>query len=76
MHLGNHHSQVSHPQEAIESQAIDRVNRLGQKKNVFVYQMVADDTVEDKVHVLNIRGYLFAYHGAGSANPRAKKGSY
>ena len=36
-------------QEAIESQAIDRVNRLGQRKKVFVYQMVADDTVEDKV---------------------------
>lgn len=36
-------------QEAIESQAIDRVNRLGQKKNVYVYQMIAEDTVEDKV---------------------------
>ncbi|PVF99077.1 hypothetical protein CPB86DRAFT_784078 [Serendipita vermifera] len=36
-------------QEAIESQAIDRVNRLGQKKNVFVYQMVAEDTIEAKV---------------------------
>jgi SNF2 family DNA or RNA helicase len=30
-------------------QAIDRVNRLGQKKDVFVYQMVAEDTIETKV---------------------------
>lgn len=35
--------------DAIESQAIDRVNRLGQKKEVFVYQMVAEDTIEAKV---------------------------
>jgi len=36
-------------QEGIESQAVDRVNRIGQKKPVHVYQMIADDTVEAKV---------------------------
>ncbi|KAF8638068.1 hypothetical protein AX16_010700 [Volvariella volvacea WC 439] len=36
-------------QESIESQAIDRVNRIGQKKPVHVYQLIAEDTVESKV---------------------------
>ncbi|KAL1660706.1 SNF2 family N-terminal domain-containing protein [Schizophyllum commune] len=36
-------------QEGIESQAIDRVNRIGQTKPVHVYQMIAEDTVESKV---------------------------
>ncbi|KII92184.1 hypothetical protein PLICRDRAFT_133581 [Plicaturopsis crispa FD-325 SS-3] len=36
-------------QEGIESQAIDRVNRIGQKKPVHVYQLIAENTVESKV---------------------------
>ncbi|KXN85344.1 Putative SWI/SNF-like matrix-associated actin-dependent regulator [Leucoagaricus sp. SymC.cos] len=36
-------------QEGIESQAIDRVNRIGQKKPVHVYQLIAEDTIESKV---------------------------
>ncbi|QRW08198.1 SWI/SNF-related matrix-associated actin-dependent regulator of chromatin subfamily A member 3-like 3 [Ceratobasidium sp. AG-Ba] len=36
-------------QEAIESQAIDRVNRIGQKKEVQVYQMITTNTVESRV---------------------------
>ncbi|KAF7306156.1 hypothetical protein HMN09_00770900 [Mycena chlorophos] len=36
-------------QEGIESQAIDRVNRIGQTKSVRVYQMIAENTVESKV---------------------------
>ncbi|KAI0093185.1 SNF2 family N-terminal domain-containing protein [Irpex rosettiformis] len=36
-------------QEGIESQAIDRCNRIGQTKPVHVYQLVAEDTVESKV---------------------------
>ncbi|KAF8897054.1 SNF2 superfamily protein [Gymnopilus junonius] len=36
-------------QEGIESQAVDRVNRIGQKKNVHVYQLIAEDTVESRV---------------------------
>ncbi|TFY66346.1 hypothetical protein EVG20_g4743 [Dentipellis fragilis] len=36
-------------QEGIESQAIDRCNRIGQKKPVHVYQLIAEDTVESKV---------------------------
>ncbi|KAG8837816.1 hypothetical protein FRC18_007854 [Serendipita sp. 400] len=41
--------------DAIESQAIDRVNRLGQKKDVFVYQMVAENTIEAKVLAIQER---------------------
>ncbi|KAG8811117.1 hypothetical protein FRC17_002624 [Serendipita sp. 399] len=41
--------------DAIESQAIDRVNRLGQKKDVFVYQMVAENTIEAKVLAIQDR---------------------
>lgn len=36
-------------QEGIESQAIDRCNRIGQKKVVHVYQLIAENTVEAKV---------------------------
>ncbi|KAF8622719.1 hypothetical protein AX15_006810 [Amanita polypyramis BW_CC] len=36
-------------QEGIESQAIDRVNRIGQQKPVHVYQLIAENTVESKV---------------------------
>ncbi|KAI0633366.1 SNF2 family N-terminal domain-containing protein [Trametes polyzona] len=36
-------------QEGIESQAIDRCNRIGQTKPVHVYQLIAENTVESKV---------------------------
>ncbi|KAF8318099.1 hypothetical protein DL93DRAFT_2054681, partial [Clavulina sp. PMI_390] len=36
-------------QEGIETQAIDRCNRIGQKRKVHVYQMIADDTIESRV---------------------------
>jgi len=36
-------------EEGIESQAIDRCNRIGQTKNVRVYQLVAENTVEARV---------------------------
>ncbi|KAJ7346747.1 SNF2 family N-terminal domain-containing protein [Mycena albidolilacea] len=36
-------------QDGIESQAIDRVNRIGQTKPVHVYQLIAENTVESKV---------------------------
>ncbi|CAE6425244.1 unnamed protein product [Rhizoctonia solani] len=42
-------------QEAIESQAIDRVNRIGQKRDVHVYQMITNNTVETKVLEIQAR---------------------
>jgi SNF2 family DNA or RNA helicase len=40
---------------ATEAQAIDRTHRIGQDKHVFVYRMVATDTIEDKVLALQER---------------------
>jgi len=37
---------------ATEAQAIDRTHRIGQTKNVMVYRMVANGTIEDKVMAL------------------------
>ena len=34
---------------ATESQAIDRVHRIGQEKKVFAYKLIAKDTVEEKI---------------------------
>jgi SNF2 domain-containing protein/helicase-like protein/SNF2 helicase associated protein/SWIM zinc finger len=34
---------------AVESQAIDRVHRIGQTRKVFAYRIIARDTVEEKV---------------------------
>ncbi|KAF8520324.1 SNF2 family N-terminal domain-containing protein [Hysterangium stoloniferum] len=49
--VANNHSVRMDPwwQEGIESQAIDRCNRIGQTKPVHVYQLVAENTVEAKV---------------------------
>jgi len=41
--------------EAVESQAFDRVHRLGQLKPVFVQRLVIADTVEDRVLALQER---------------------
>jgi SNF2 family DNA or RNA helicase len=40
---------------ATEAQAVDRVHRIGQTRNVMVYRMVAKDTIEEKVMALKAR---------------------
>ncbi|WEK59835.1 MAG: DEAD/DEAH box helicase [Candidatus Microbacterium colombiense] len=40
---------------AAEAQAIDRTHRIGQKSQVFVYRMIASDTIEEKVLELQQR---------------------
>ncbi|WP_188780675.1 DEAD/DEAH box helicase [Marmoricola endophyticus] len=57
---------------AAEAQAIDRAHRIGQQRPVFVYRLLTEDTIEEKVHELQQRkAALFAQvmdgDGAGSA---------
>jgi len=33
----------------VDVQAIDRVHRFGQKKNVNVYRLITENTVEEKI---------------------------
>ena len=42
---------------AVEDQAIDRVHRIGQTRNVFVYRMICRDSVEEKLLALQV--FLF-----------------
>lgn len=37
---------------AVESQAIDRIYRIGQKNKVFAYKLIAKDTIEEKIALL------------------------
>ncbi|KAF8556100.1 hypothetical protein OG21DRAFT_1506885 [Imleria badia] len=49
-------------QEGIESQAIDRCNRIGQKKPVHVYQLISENTVESKVIEIQEKKKLLIQH--------------
>jgi len=40
---------------AVEDQASDRAHRIGQTKSVFVYKLIAADTVEERIVALQER---------------------
>ncbi|CAG5131816.1 unnamed protein product, partial [Candidula unifasciata] len=41
-----------HWNPALEEQACDRINRMGQNKNVFIYRFLCKDTIEEKIVAL------------------------
>jgi hypothetical protein len=45
---------------ALENQAIDRVHRIGQKKNVHVHRLCIPDTVEDRILALQAKKQALA----------------
>lgn len=52
---------------AVENQATDRAHRIGQNKAVFVYKLISENTVEDKIIALQRRKQLLADNMYGNA---------
>ncbi|MBL4576621.1 MAG: SWF/SNF helicase family protein, partial [Opitutaceae bacterium] len=60
---------------AVEEQAIDRVHRIGQTKTVFVYRMVTEGTVEERIQLLKLekRALFDRIIGRSSNQPNIRK---
>lgn len=57
---------------AAEQQATDRAHRIGQDKPVFVYKLIAENTIEQKIMQLQQRKALLSQHVNQQAQTNAK----
>jgi SNF2 family DNA or RNA helicase len=60
---------------AVEAQATDRAHRIGQRQPVFVYKLIAQDTVEEKILTLQARKHELANALYAQAMPIAQLSS-
>lgn len=54
---------------ASESQALSRAHRIGQEKNVFVYRFISENSIEEKIQILQDRKSKLANTFIHSNNP-------
>jgi superfamily II DNA or RNA helicase len=58
---------------AVERQATDRAHRIGQKQTVFVYKLICEGTLEEKIQAMQLRKQALAdslYQTGGSNEPQ------
>ncbi len=58
---------------AVERQATDRAHRIGQRQKVFVYRLICEGTLEEKIQVMQQRKQALAdglYNGGADNQPR------
>jgi SNF2 family DNA or RNA helicase len=58
---------------AVERQASDRAHRIGQQQAVFVYKLICEGTLEEKIHAMQQRKQALAdglYQSGGNHEPR------
>jgi len=58
---------------AVERQATDRAHRIGQQQAVFVYKLICEGTLEEKIHAMQQRKQALAdglYQSDGSNAPQ------
>jgi len=60
---------------AVENQATDRAHRIGQDKAVFVYKLISDETVEEKIIALQQKKQALA-DGIYSGKAKSKTGMF
>ena len=53
---------------ALENQAIDRVHRIGQRKDVFVHRLCIPDSVEDRILELQAKKKALADGALGEGD--------